>query len=77
MGHLHVKDVVVDTPRAMLEVKKLGEGQLAKYFGPIANVLRTDGYNGVISLESVYHPGSGNFEEGFRENIDLFKKTFA
>ncbi len=77
LGHLHVKDVVVDTPRAMLEVKKLGEGQLAKYFGPIANALRTDGYNGVISLESVYHPGSGNFEEGFRACIDLFKKTFS
>ena len=61
----------------MLEVKKMGEGQLATYFHPIANALRTDGYNGVISFESVYHPGSGNFEEGFRECIDLFKKTFS
>ena len=77
LGHLHIKDVLVDTPRALLEVKKMGEGQLAKYFDPIANALRTDGYDGVISFESVYHPGSGNFEEGFRECISLFKKTFS
>ena len=77
LGHLHIKDVLVDTPRAMLEVKKMGEGQLATYFDPIASALRSDGYNGVISFESVYHPGSGNFEEGFRECIDLFKKTFS
>jgi len=36
----------------------------------------SDGYDDVISFESVYHPGNGNFEEGFRLNaprfIDLF-----
>ena len=77
LGHLHIKDVLVDTPRALLEVKRMGEGQLAKYFDPIANALRTDSYDGVISFESVYHPGSGNFEEGFRECINFFKKTFS
>ena len=77
LGHLHIKDVLVDTPRATLQVKKMGEGQLANYFDPIANALQADGYQGVISLESVYHPGSGNFEEGFRECINLFKKTFS
>ena len=77
LGHLHIKDVLVDTPRAMLEVKKMGEGQLANYFDPIANALRHDRYNGVVSFESVYHPGSGDFEEGFRDCIALFKKTFS
>ena len=77
LGHLHIKDVLVDTPRALLVVKKMGEGQLANYFDPIANALRADSYNGVVSLESVYHPGSGDFEEGFRDCIYQFKKIFS
>ena len=77
LGHVHIKDVNVDTPRATLEVRRLGEGQLGELFEPIANALRTDDYNGVISFESVYHPGNGNFEDGFRQCIGLFKELFA
>jgi hypothetical protein len=50
---------------------------LADQFQPMADALRRDGYDGVISFESVYHPGNGNFEDGFRQSIDLFKKIFA
>jgi len=77
LGHIHIKDVKVDTPRATLEVRRLGEGQLADQFQPMADALRTDGYEGVISFESVYHPGNGNFEDGFRLCIDHFKKVFG
>jgi len=77
LGHLHIKDVLVDTPRAKLEVKQMGKGQLAPHFEPIAKALRNDGYDGVISFESVYHPGNGDFEEGFRDSIELFKTIFA
>jgi len=77
LGHVHIKDVKVDTPRATLEVRKMGEGQLADLFSPLANALRTDGYNGVISFESVYHPGNGDFEAGFRQCIGLFKDLFT
>ncbi len=77
LGHVHIKDVTVDTPRATLTVEKLGEGQLADHFAPIAQALRDDTYDGVISFESVYHPGNGDFEAGFRDCIDLFKELFA
>ena len=77
LGHVHVKDVQVDTPRATLEVRQLGEGQLADQFEPFADALREDGYEGVISLESVYHPGNGDFEAGFRLCIDRFKSIFG
>jgi len=77
IGHIHIKDVKVDTPRATLEIKKMGDGQLADLFQPIGDVLRIDKYDGVISLESVYHPGNNNFEDGFRECIDIFKKFFG
>ncbi len=77
LGHIHIKDVQVDTPRATLEVRRMGEGQLGSLFAPMANALRTDGYDGVISFESVYHPGDGDFEHGFRQSIGLFKELFG
>ncbi len=76
LGHIHIKDVKVDTPRATLEVCKMGEGQLGPLFQPIADALRLDSYDGVISFESVYHPGNGDFEAGFRESIEIFKAMF-
>ena len=77
LGHVHIKDVLVDTPRATLTVKPMGEGQLGPLFAPMAQALREDGYDGVISLESVYHPGNGSFEDGFRQNIGRFKALFG
>jgi len=76
LGHVHIKDVQVDTPRAYLEVRPMGEGQLAEQFAPIADALRA-GYDGVISFESVYHPGDGNFEAGFRQCIGRFMEIFG
>ena len=77
LGHVHIKDVQVDTPRATLEVRRKGEGQLADQFRPMADALRRDGYDGVISFESVYHNGDGDFENGFRLCIDRFKTIFG
>jgi sugar phosphate isomerase/epimerase len=76
LGHVHIKDVHVDTPRATLEVRRMGEGQLADQFQPMADTLRANDYGGVISFESVYHPGNGNFEDGFRQCVGLFKSIF-
>ena len=77
LGHIHIKDVMVDTPRATLEVREMGKGQLGPLFQPMADALRQDGYDGVISFESVYHPGNGDFEAGFRACIGTFKSIFG
>ena len=77
LGHLHIKDVLVDTPKATLEVREMGTGQLAPLFAPMAQALRNNNYDGVISFESVYHTGDGDFENGFRKCIDLFKTHFG
>lgn len=77
LGHIHIKDVQVDTPRATLEVREMGEGQLADQFQPIADALRDDGYAGVVSFESVYHTGDGDFEAGFRRCIGKFREHFG
>ncbi len=77
LGHVHLKDVIVDTPRSLLRVVRFGDGQLGPLFEDIANALRGDSYDGVISLESVFHPGNGNFEDGFRSCIGEFRRIFA
>lgn len=77
LGHVHIKDVVADTARAFLEVRPLGEGQLGPLFEPIAEAMRGDLYEGVISFESVYHPGNLDFEAGFRGSILRFKEIFG
>ena len=43
----------------------------------MADAMRDDHYDGVISFESVYHKGDGDFEAGFRSNIGLFKTIFG
>ncbi|MEO0379492.1 MAG: sugar phosphate isomerase/epimerase family protein [Pseudomonadota bacterium] len=77
LGHIHIKDVQVDTPRATLEVREMGRGQLGPLFEPIVDALVADGYDGVVSFESVYHPGNGDFEAGFRASIDRFRAVFG
>ncbi|MEM8554891.1 MAG: sugar phosphate isomerase/epimerase family protein, partial [Pseudomonadota bacterium] len=77
LGHVHIKDVTVDTPKATLTVEPMGDGQLGPLFAPMADALQADGYDGVISFESVYHPGNGDFESGFRQCIEIFKGHFG
>ena len=77
LGHVHIKDVQVDTPKATLEVRKMCEGQLADQFQPAADAMKADGYDGVVSYESVYHPGNSDYEEGFRSCIGKFKEIFG
>ena len=77
LGHVHIKDVHVDTPRSTLEIRPIGQGQLADQLEPIASALRDDKYDGFISYESVYHPGNGNYETGFRESAPAFSRLFG
>ena len=76
IGHIHIKDLEVNTPQATLEIKRMGDGQLGELFAPMAAALRRDGYNGVISLESVYRPDNGTFKDGFYQCIGPFKSFF-
>ena len=42
-----------------------------------ATALAEDEYDGVISLDSVYHPTGGTFEEGFQASVGRFKEIFG
>jgi len=50
---------------------------MAPYLEPLAKALKSDGYKGAISLESVYRPDGGTFEDEFRASIDTMKRLFS
>jgi len=77
LGHLHVKDVVADMPAAHLRVCELGAGQLASSLEPMAEWVKRIGYTGPISLESVYRPDGGTFEDGFHACVGRFREIFG
>ena len=77
LGHLHIKDSNVNIPLASVQQTAVGEGEMAPYFEDMARSLKEDGFEGVVSLESVYHPGNGSFEDGFQASIGRFKSLFG
>ena len=77
IGHIHLKDCQVDISRATVRFCRLGEGDVAPYLEGIANALLRDNYQGGISLESVYRPDNGTFEDGFWESLPEFKRLFG
>jgi len=77
IGHVHIKDALVDMPKATVEFCELGEGDMTPYLEPLAADLRADGYDGIISLESVYRPEGGDFEAGFKASVGRFKELFG
>ncbi len=77
IGHIHIKDCKANISRATVQFCPLGQGDMAPYLEDIAAALKRDGYQGVVSLESVYRPDNGTFEDGFRECLAVFKKLFG
>jgi len=74
IGHIHIKDCKADIARATVRFCPLGQGDMAPYLEGIAGALKRDGYQGVISIESVYRPDNGTFEDGFREVLPVLRE---
>ena len=77
LGHIHLKDVVVEISKATIACRQLGTGRMAPYLDDMATALKNDGYAGAISLESVYRPLGGSFEDGFRASVGALKAMFG
>ncbi len=77
IAHIHIKDAKSNIARATVRFCPLGEGDMAPYLEDIAGALKRDGYQGVVSMESVYRPENGTFEDGFRECLPEFKRLFG
>jgi hypothetical protein len=50
---------------------------MAPHLQTIADQLNEIGYDGSMSLESVYRPSEGSFEDGFNASISKFKNLFS
>ena len=72
IAHVHLKDGVVNLPAATFDFCAMRQGQMDPYYNDIVSALKRDGYDGVISLESVYTPVGGTREDGFRESLPVF-----
>ena len=59
IAHVHLKDGVVNLPAATFDFCAMRQGQMDPYYNDIVNALKRDGYDGAISLESVYTPVGG------------------
>jgi sugar phosphate isomerase/epimerase len=77
ISHIHMKDCRVDIPAATVWQCELGTGQMAPYLEGIAAGLEEEDFGGVVSLESVYHPPEGTYEDGFRASVGRFKEIFG
>jgi len=77
LGHVHMKDVEVSIHQATIKCVALGEGQMAPHLSIIAERLNDIEYKGSMSLESVYRPSGGDFEDGFRASVSTFKNLFS
>ena len=77
LAHLHIKDLTVDIPGATVRQVRFGDGQMAPYVKALAAGLRGIAYSGCVSLESVYRPDGGTFEDGFRASFGRFAKVFG
>jgi sugar phosphate isomerase/epimerase len=77
IGHIHIKDCKADIARATVRFCPMGEGDMAPYLDGLAAALKRDKYQGVISVESVYRPDNGTFEDGFQKCIPVVKRLFG
>lgn len=77
LAHLHLKDLVVNIPQARVDEMPFGHGDMGPRLPTIAAALRRDGYEGVVSLESVYRPPGGTFEDGFRASVGKFLEWYG
>jgi hypothetical protein len=55
----------------------MGTAEMAPYLEGIAAGLKEENFDGVVSLESVYHPDGGTYEDGFRASVGRFKEIFG
>ena len=77
IAHVHLKDGVVNLPAATFDFCAMRQGQMEPDYNDIVDALKRDGYEGAISLESVYTPVGGTREDGFRESLPVFMELMG
>jgi sugar phosphate isomerase/epimerase len=77
IGHIHIKDGTVDTRKSIITSTNVGEGTMANYMSDIADALKKDNYQGVVSLENFFIPDGGTLQDGYSQAVAGFKRIFG
>ncbi len=77
LGHIHIKDARVRPAQARVSCVPLAQGDMGPFLSDMAAALKNDGYDGAISLESIYKPAGGSFADGFQQSAGTMRSLFA
>lgn len=75
IGHVHVKDAVIDPQTGTPRWVELGTGEV-DMLGQL-RALKEDGYVGVVSMENHYKPEGGTPEDGVRHSFAGLERLMA
>ena len=75
IGHVHVKDAVLDKETGEPRWVSLGTGEV-DLLGQL-RALKKDGYAGVVSMENHFTPAGGDTEAGVRESFAGLQRLMA
>lgn len=75
IGHVHVKDAVIDAETGEPRWVELGTGAM-DMLGQL-KALKSDGYDGVVSIENHWKPERGTPEDGVRRSFEGLQKLLA
>ena len=76
LAHLHLKDVITEPVKSHLRCVALGNGDMADHLQQIAAGLKSSGYAGAVSFESVYRPAGADFVDGFKASVGKMQELF-
>lgn len=74
---VHIKDIRVNKPLAEITYCPLGYGEMAQYVQTIAELLKEDKYDGVVSFENQVIPAGKTELEGWDLSVGMFREVFG
>ena len=77
LADVHIKDLRVDRRFARLTCCPVGTGEMAPYLREIAELLKRDRYDGVVTFENQMIPEGLSEAEGWDLSIRTFKEIFG
>ncbi len=74
---IHIKDLCVDKALAAVTYCPLGDGEMAQFTDKIAEMLKKNNYQGVVTFENQVIPKGGTELEGWSLSVDTFCGIFS
>ena len=74
---VHIKDIRVNKPLASITYCPLGYGEMAQYTQTIAELLKKNCYDGVVTFENQVIPAGGSELDGWKQSVAMFKEIFG